>query len=110
MLNDQELAHYLARFESAVKKQSTIVVEGRLTRMVGMTLEAVGCNVNVGERCHIETINGNLEEAEVVGFSMDKIYLMPISSIKGLGPGARVIPTYRVAEIPVGEALLGRAL
>jgi flagellum-specific ATP synthase len=78
--------------------------------MVGMTLEAVGCNVNVGERCQIETNTGRLEDAEVVGFSEDRIYLMPIGSIHGLGPGAKVTPTGRSAEIPVGEALLGRVL
>lgn len=110
MLTDEALANYLSQFHPIVADQSSLVVEGRLTRMVGMTLEAVGCSVNIGERCHIETIHGKLEEAEVVGFTMDKIYLMPIGSIHGLGPGARVIPTHRAAEIPVGDNLLGRVL
>lgn len=109
-MNDQEFAGFLSQFKTAVAEHPSIVVEGRLTRMVGMTLEAVGCSVNIGERCHIETNEGKLEEAEVVGFSEDKIFLMPIGSIHGLGPGARVIPTNRAAEIPVGEALLGRVL
>ena len=109
-LNDESIADYLSQFKPVIEDESSLVVEGRLTRMVGMTLEAVGCSVNIGERCHIETINGKLEEAEVVGFTMDKIYLMPIGSIQGLGPGARVIPTHRAAEIPVGDALLGRVL
>ncbi|WP_425456744.1 flagellar protein export ATPase FliI [Aliikangiella coralliicola] len=104
------MANYLKQFKPLIQEQSSIVVEGRLTRMVGMTLEAVGCSVNIGERCHVETINGKLEEAEVVGFAQDKIYLMPIGSIHGLGPGARVIPTHKAAEIPVGDALLGRVL
>ncbi|MET1255045.1 flagellar protein export ATPase FliI [Aliikangiella maris] len=110
MLNDEVFARYLSQITPKVKQQSGIVVEGRLTRMVGMTLEAVGCAVNIGERCFIETIHGKLEEAEVVGFTLDKIYLMPIGSIQGLGPGARVIPTHKAAEIPVGENLLGRVL
>ncbi|MGX5174550.1 flagellar protein export ATPase FliI [Aliikangiella sp. IMCC44653] len=110
MLSDQSLANFLEPFKNKVSQTSSIIVEGRLTRMVGMTLEAVGCNVNIGERCHIETIDGKLEEAEVVGFAMDKIFLMPIGSIRGLGPGARVIPTNKAAVIPVGEALLGRVL
>ncbi len=109
-MSDQVFADYLNGFTQSVKSHSSIVVEGRLTRMVGMTLEAVGCNVNIGERCFIETNQGKLEEAEVVGFSEDKIFLMPIGSIQGLGPGARVIPTHRAAEIPVGDAMLGRVL
>ncbi|TQV75640.1 flagellar protein export ATPase FliI [Aliikangiella marina] len=109
-MNDQEFADFLNQFKSNIESHSSLVVEGRLTRMVGMTLEAVGCSVNVGERCFVETVDGKMEEAEVVGFAMDKIYLMPIGSIQGLGPGARVIPTHRQASIPVGEALLGRVL
>ncbi len=110
MLNDEKLSQYLLQKKEELKHLNSIVVEGRLTRMVGMTLEAVGCNVNIGERCYLETNTGQLEEAEVVGFSEDKIYLMPIGNIHGLGPGARVIPTNRAAEIPVGNALLGRVL
>jgi flagellum-specific ATP synthase len=110
MLSDQAFADFLTQFSPNIGRKSPLVVEGRLTRMVGMTLEAVGCSVNIGERCRIETVNGNMEEAEVVGFSQDKIYLMPIGSIRGLGPGARVIPTHSAAEIPVGSALLGRVL
>lgn len=110
LFSDQSLADSLHQVVSSLKNKPSIVVEGYLTRMVGMTLEAIGCNVNIGERCHIETVNGSLEEAEVVGFSKEKIYLMPIGSIQGLGPGARVIPTHRAAEIPVGDALLGRVL
>jgi len=110
MLTDNGFANYLKGFSTLLQETSPIVVEGHLTRMVGMTLEAVGCNVNVGERCHIETVQGKLEEAEVVGFARDKIYLMPIGKIQGIGPGAKVIPTHRSAEIPVGRALLGRVL
>jgi flagellum-specific ATP synthase len=47
-------------------------VEGRLTRMVGLTLEAVGCQVPVGARCDILTAGGEQIEAEVVGFSGDR--------------------------------------
>ncbi|WMS89265.1 flagellar protein export ATPase FliI [Pleionea litopenaei] len=85
-------------------------VEGRLTRMVGLTLEAVGCQVNIGERCLVTTHQGTQEPAEVVGFSDDKIYLMPTGDIQGLGPGAAVIPTGKTASVAVGEELLGRVL
>jgi flagellar biosynthesis/type III secretory pathway ATPase len=61
------------------------VVEGTLNRMVGMTLEAVGCEAAVGGRCLVDTAEGRQIEAEVVGFSGD---------IRGLMPGARVIPTH----------------
>lgn len=86
------------------------ITEGRLLRMVGLTLEAVGCTVPVGAHCTIRSPKMPDVEAEVVGFSGEKIYLMPIEPVSGLQPGARVIPNRHVASVPVGEGLLGRVL
>jgi flagellum-specific ATP synthase len=85
-------------------------VEGRLTRMVGLTLEAVGCQAAVGERCLVEGQGGRQIEAEVVGFSGEKLYLMPTGDIRGLTPNARVIPCEGTAGVAVGPGLLGRVL
>ena len=78
------------------------VVEGTLNRMVGMTLEAVGCEAAVGGRCLIDTAEGKQVEAEVVGFSGDKLFLMPTGDIRGIMPGARVIPTRSASEVSSG--------
>ncbi|MGF1547915.1 MAG: flagellar protein export ATPase FliI [Thiotrichales bacterium] len=86
------------------------VVEGRLTRMAGLTLEAIGCQAAVGERCLIISPNSSPIESEVVGFSQDRTFLMPTGDIQGILPGSRVIPTGRVLEVPVGERLLGRVV
>lgn len=87
-----------------------LMMEGRLTRMVGLTLEAVGCNAVVGGRCLIEGSIGESIEAEVVGFSGETLYLMPTGNIYGLASDSRVIPTGGVCEAHVGEALLGRVI
>ena len=100
----------LNQHHSTLESNINMVVEGQLTRMVGMTLEAVGCQAAVGELCNIEISNGQFVEAEVVGFSDDKLYLMPTDNIRGIVPHARVIPTGRVYEALVGEGLLGRVL
>ncbi|TCK18843.1 flagellum-specific ATP synthase [Thiogranum longum] len=91
-------------------QSQTLVVSGKLTRMVGLTLEAVGCQAAIGGRCMIESSHGEPIEAEVVGFHDDKIYLMPIGELRGLGPDAKVIPTPGVCEVPVGKQLLGRVI
>ena len=70
------------------------VVEGRLIRMVGLTLEAEGCKAPVGSRCLVisETAQGQTQiEAEVMGFAGHKVYLMPVDRLEGLQPGARVV-------------------
>ena len=85
-------------------------VEGRLTRMVGLTLEAVGCQVPVGSRCDVLTASGEQIEAEVVGFAGEHTYLMPTGHVDGLTPNARVIPSAHSSDVAVGEAMLGRVI
>ncbi len=86
------------------------VVEGKLTRMVGLTLEAVGCRAAIGGQCDIIVSGGDRIEAEVVGFSGESLYLMPTGDIRGLEQDARVVPTGRVCEAVVGDHLLGRVI
>lgn len=85
-------------------------VYGRLIRVNGLLLEAVGCQLGMGDRCQIEGRTGRLIEAEVVGFHKDKLCLMPIESTQGLMPGARVIPVTQAHMVTVGDGLLGRVL
>ena len=87
-----------------------VVVEGKLARVAGMTLEAVGCEAALGARCLIEGTAGSSIEAEVVGFSGDRLFLMPTSTLAGVMPNARVIPKRSVARVAVGDGLLGRVI
>jgi flagellum-specific ATP synthase len=85
-------------------------VEGKLTRMIGLTLEALGCQAAVGDRCEIMGTDGASVEAEVVGFSGERLYLMPTGDIHGLKPNARVIPRAGAGFVRVGHELLGRVI
>lgn len=85
-------------------------VAGKLVRMVGLTLEAVGLNVRVGDRCMVERHHAEDVEAEVVGFDERRIFLMPVEQVDGLRPGARVWPLTANADVPVGAQLLGRVV
>lgn len=86
------------------------LVSGRITRLIGLTLEAVGLKVALGDYCRIAVAEGQQAEAEVVGFSGDRIYLMPLHSVEGLQPGARVTPQQSASQVPVGFGLLGRVI
>ena len=106
-----------------------LLTSGRLTRVTGMVMEAVGLRVPVGSTCIIELPN-NLIEAEVVGFSGEKLFLMPENDVQCLIPGARVIPAETAnpsifarkppmprrrgsdlaRHLPVGDMLLGRVM
>ncbi|WP_031435472.1 flagellar protein export ATPase FliI [Methylomarinum vadi] len=102
----QRLRPYIARLDETPE----LVVEGRLSRMVGLTLEAEGCRAAIGSLCQVEGKNGARIGAEVVGFAGSKIYLMPTGDTHGLEPGCRVIPLGTNSLAKVGFGLLGRVL
>lgn len=104
------LAGRIDRWRAGVEAPLPLVAQGRLVRMVGMTLEAVGCEVPVGGRCRIISRGLPATEAEAVGFSGDRTYLMPVGHVAGLTPNARVVPTADSQALPVDHALLGRVI
>ncbi|MCW8988235.1 MAG: flagellar protein export ATPase FliI [Gammaproteobacteria bacterium] len=100
----------LSQIQKRIDQVEPVVVEGRLNRMVGLTLEAVGCQAVMGSRCIIQSQSSQPVEAEVVGFSGEKLFLMPTGNIRGIHPDATVTPTHQIYEAHVGDALLGRVL
>jgi flagellum-specific ATP synthase len=102
------LSEALSQYQVNTIRQKPTVA-GKLTRVVGLTLEAVGCRAPVGSLCSVETLDGELE-AEVVGFSGDRLFLMPSEQLTGVLPGARVTPLHEKHGIPVGMELLGRVI
>jgi flagellum-specific ATP synthase len=105
-------------------------ISGRVTRVAGLVMEAVGLKLPVGSACTVPMPNGSQLEAEVVGFAGDHVFLMPQSDVEGIVPGARVFPVEviptlpragqvnhprrrpsdRTRHLPVGDGLLGRVL
>jgi flagellum-specific ATP synthase len=107
---NRRLAPRLHGYAGRVPQAGSVVAEGLLKRVVGLTLEAVGCQAQIGARCRVISGGGSPVEAEVVGFSGDRAFLMPVGEMYGLLPNARVIPLPHAATIPVGDGLLGRVL
>ena len=100
----------LRRMTQRVERAPAPPLQGTLTRMVGLTLEAVGCQASIGDHCQLSARDGSSIEAEVVGFAGGRLFLMPTGDSHGLGPEARVIPRAGAGSIPAGEALLGRII
>ena len=96
--------------ERATDGGPPLVVEGVLRRTVGLAMEAEGCHAELGGRCDVVASDGRLVETEVVGFSGERLYLMPIAEMRGVVPNARVIPVSGTPQVLVGDALLGRVL
>jgi len=84
---------------------------GRVSQFLGLIVEADGPEAFWGERCEIRSrLHGEPTLAEVVGIKDGKVLLMPYSRLHGISLGSEVVATGRGAEVPVGEALVGRVI
>lgn len=120
----------VAHFSAVLNKVDSFEVCGRITKLTGLVMEAVGIHLPVGSACIVPVGEHSKVEAEVVGFDGDRLLLMPHSNVDGIVPGAKVyaltapqvqlslngqsVPRRRASDhsrhLPVGEALLGRVL
>ncbi|GGY04615.1 flagellar protein export ATPase FliI [Paludibacterium paludis] len=85
-------------------------VTGRLVGVSGLLLESVGCPLATGQRCRIETADGDWLLAQVVGFRRDVSFLMPFKKPVGLITGARVVPEESETDLMIGPQWLGRVV
>jgi len=88
-----------------------IVVYGRVAQAVGLVIEGFGPISSIGEVCEIRSANDTQSIfAEVVGFRGERVLLMPLGDVRGIGPGSRLIPHGTPASVPIGDGLLGRVI
>ncbi len=103
----------IERCKSFVRETDPIRVYGKVSRAIGILIEGLGPQANIGDTCQIESNGdgtGQFIEAEVIGFKEGKILLMPLGDLRGIGPGAKIVARGRQRYIRMGEGLLGRVL
>ncbi len=106
----QRWVQSLRRSAQRVAHTPRPAAQGRLTRLIGLTLEAVGCDVPVGDWVEVIDDNGARLEAEVVGFNGDRLLLMPSGPVQGVRSRARVRRQATRQSVITGDCLLGRVL
>lgn len=119
----------IEKCKAFINDADVIKICGRVNRGVGLIIEGLGPRANIGDICLIASSvesrklsEGNIAhdaqhsthnafiEAEVIGFKDDKILLMPLSEIRGIGLGSKIIAKGRQRYVRVSEKLLGRVL
>ena len=126
----ESCSEFLAECQRRARGAGSLEVRGKLTRVAGLVMETVGVKLPLGSVCTIEQRGGGSVEAEVVGFAGERLFLMPISELSGVYPGASVRPmepqsprprlhvpwhplrraSDYAKRLPVGDALLGRVV
>jgi len=101
----------LAKYQRCVDTACTIQANGKVTNIVGLVIEAQGPVSRLGTICDIYTKgNSHKISAEVLGFKDNKVLMMPLAEIRGVGPGCPIVARQQRAVIPVGPGLLGRVI
>ena len=95
------------KYLNIIQNTQTIKEIGKITEIIGLTIESDGPKSSIGDLCYIyNDFNDKATMAEVVGFKKDKILLMPLASPDGIRPGALVVNSGGAMKIGVE---IGRA-
>lgn len=100
---------FLNEANRVIQRVNLFRVYGKVTKAVGLIIEAVGLEASIGDICEIQT-EGNTIEAEVVGFKNGATLLSPLGEIYGIRPGDRVFVKGKQSYIPISEEILGRII
>ncbi len=100
----------LSRFRDKITQMDTLSITGRVVQVVGLTVETMGLNCQIGEVCEIQTSNKRTLMAEAIGFRNNRMLLMPLGSMEGIQPDSTVRSISQSFKTPVGHALIGRVL
>lgn len=104
------LSNKLQATKEHIVRLKPLQTSGQLVKVSGLIMEAMGCQMQTGQRCQVQVHDGSPVEAEVVGFDRDTLLLMPMEYHDGLSPRAKVTPMGFNSSILVGEPLLGRII
>jgi flagellum-specific ATP synthase len=96
---------------NALRDADLVRQYGKVRQVIGVVIESLGPNMAVGETCSISS-KGNAQPvlAEVVGFRDNKVLIMPLGELMGIGAGSDVVAHGAPLEIGVTDHLLGRVL
>ncbi len=99
------------KYTAVVEATEPMKCLGRVTKVQGLLIEALGPQAVLGELCRIDIPSTQTQVwAEVVGVSGKTVQLMPYEECDGLEVGCRVKALGEFLKVPVSDRLLGRVL
>lgn len=94
-----------------IERTDPLPVLGKISEAIGLVLEGYAPHSSIGEVCKIVSTKADQPLlAEVVGFRGEKVLLMPLGEIRGIGPGSPLVIRGEQASAMLGEGLLGRVI
>lgn len=100
-----------SKYIEQLQQLDPVRVNGKVTQVIGLTVESEGPDASIGDVCLIYPAKGAKPiKAEVVGFRDNKVILMPLGELHAISPGCDVVGTGKPLSVQVGSELLGKVL
>jgi flagellum-specific ATP synthase len=100
-----------SKYLELLRQLDPVRVNGKVTQVIGLTVESEGPDASIGDVCYIYPYKSNVPlKAEVVGFKNNRVLLMPLGELTSIGPGCDVVGTGKPLTVQVGHELLGKVL
>ncbi len=101
----------LDKYREILARNDLVQYTGKVAKVIGLTIESEGPETKIGEICRIGTVKDrNTVIAEVVGFRENRVLLMPLGEMSGIGPGCTVFATGMNLNVGLERGMVGRIL
>jgi FliI/YscN family ATPase len=100
----------LSPFYQTLEVVPSLKIEGVITKLVGIGLEASLPDPVQGQVVEVERLHLDPLLCEVIGFDTNKVILLPYGELSGVRPGAPVRTVANGLRINAGEFLIGRVV
>lgn len=101
----------IRKYIEHIRTIDPVRVNGKVTQVIGLTVESEGPDASIGDVCLIYPVKGAKPlKAEVVGFRDNRVILMPLGELHAISPGCDVVGTGKPLTVQVGSELLGKVI
>ncbi|MEB3207196.1 MAG: FliI/YscN family ATPase [Vampirovibrionales bacterium] len=110
LISPAKLVATRTRIEALLKENDLLRYQGKVSRLMGLTVEAQLPKLKIGDLCFVESVSGPPKPAEVVAFKGDTAQMLLLYDGTGITQGSWVTTTNEPIRVPVGDFLLGRLI
>lgn len=109
-LSKAQIVAVRQRIQHILSTESLTPYKGRVSKLMGLTVEARMPGLKIGDLCFVETTSGDMKPAEVVAFKGDAAQMLLLYDGYGISQGSWVTSSGAPIRFPVGNFLLGRII
>lgn len=101
----------LDKYNDVVEAGHISTESGKVTEVTGLIIRGFLPGASLGAVCRVYPAGSTKPiQAEVIGFKDKSVLMMPLSEMRGVSLGSKLVLSKQVATVRVGDQLLGRVV